>query len=125
MRNVWLAAVVTLVTACAGGGAPDNATVQVSNRRAEQASFSWRSAGLFGNTMFPDTGTDAIAGCAIYVRSFGSGHQEATVSLGEESLELVMDPKPTDELERYVVIDADGSITEVDAAAMPAEPCSP
>ena len=124
MRTLFLVLIVGLVAGCIGGGTPYNAVVQVANERAEQASFSWRSAGLFGNTLLPDTGTDPIAGCAIYIRSFGAGHQEATVSLGDQSLRLTLDPTSTDELQRFVVIDPSGAISEVTQASMPAAPCA-
>ncbi len=109
---------------CTTGGAPHNGFVQVANERPEQASFSWRSAGLLGNMLLPSTGTDPIAGCSVYMRSFGTGEQEVTVTLGDNSWSLAFQPGPTDELWHYVVISGDGTISEVGQANMPSEPCA-
>jgi hypothetical protein len=108
---------------CIGGGSPHNVMLTIANASGDAAMVSWSRPGLLGTPLFPDTGTDRIEACNQYLNGFGAGHNEVSISAGDQTLSLVFNPSSTDQINRYVLIASDGSITEVDQASMPTSGC--
>jgi hypothetical protein len=106
-----------------GGGPPTNMTVRIANERAQTAEMAWQSGGLFGTSLLASTGTDQIAGCSIYTRSFDSRSTTVTISVADLSLRVNLGSTPDFGAERDFLIGLQ-DISEIDPAALPANPCS-
>jgi hypothetical protein len=120
---VSAALLASVTSGCIGGGSPHNVLLTVANERGEAATVSWASPGLLGTPLFPATGTETVQGCNVYRTGFGSGHNEVLIKMGEQTLDLAFDATSTDQLQRYVVIDPSGAISEVDELSMPTTGC--
>jgi hypothetical protein len=120
-----LLATVFLVSGCFGGigGSPSNVVLTIANGSSEPATVLWARPGLLGTPLFPDTGTDTVAGCNVYLNSFGAGDNEVSIKLGDQSLDLVFDATSRDQIARYVAIDPNGAISEVDERSLPTAGC--
>jgi len=106
-----------------GGGSPHNLMFTVANEWGNAATISEVMPGLLGTPVFPSTATYTIEGCNQYLTAFGAGHNEVKVTAGQRQLQLVFDLTSQDQLSRFVVIDPNGAISEVDESAMPTTGC--
>jgi len=95
----------------------------VTNASAIAGEVRWQSPGLLGTDLFPATGTEGVAGCEVYRRGFGEGHHVVRVSAGSNSLVLNLEVTAGDATNWYVVIDASGTITQVDQSSNTERPC--
>jgi len=123
MRILLAATLIRTAYGCGnGGGVPAN-ILEVTNASAITSELSWRSPGLLGNDLLPATGTEAIAGCEVYRRGFGEGHHVVRISANSNSLVLNLQATSSADTNWYVVIDANGTITQVDQSSNTERPC--
>ena len=123
MRILLAATLILTAFGCGnGGGVPVNG-LEVTNASAIAGEVRWRSPGLLGTDLFPSTGTDGFTGCEVYRRGFGEGHHVVLVSAGSNSLVLNLGVTAGSATNWYVVIDANGTITQVDQSSNTERPC--
>jgi hypothetical protein len=122
--RVLLAATLALTAfGCGNGGGTAVNDLEVTNASAITAELSWQSPGLLGTDLFPATGTEAVAGCEVYRRGFGEGHHVVRISADSNSLVLNLEATADSATNWYVVIDANGTITQVDQSSNTERPC--
>lgn len=112
-------AVAGVVAACMQGGPASNGLVEVVNQSQVAGSFGWQSPGVVGGS-----GSEPIPACEIYRRGFAPGHQEITVTSGSESQAFTLEAPSTGQATLVIVIEADGSIVEVQSEAVAPSACA-
>ena len=122
MRILLAAILVLAAFGCENAGTPHN-ILEVTNASAITGEVTWQSPGLLGTDLFPATGTEAIAGCEVYRRGFGEGHNVVRISANSNSLVLNLLATSSTATNWYVVIDANGTITQVDQSSNTERPC--
>ena len=123
MRVLLAAVLVLIAIGCGDGGGTAGNTLEVTNASAITSELSWQSPGVLGNDLLPATGTEAIAGCEVYRRGFGEGHHVVRISADSNSIVLNLQATSDADTNWYVVIDANGTITQVDQSSNTERPC--
>lgn len=113
----------SVASGCIGGGSPGNVMLRIANESGDAATVAWARPGLLGNWLIPSTGTDSVEACNAYLNGFGVGHNEVTITTSHDTLNLVFNASSRDQDRRYVVIDPNGAISEVDEPSMPVTGC--
>jgi len=108
---------------CDGGGSPRAAMINVVNGTHSDATIAWQSDGPLGLPFFGSSGTDPIAGCGSYGRSFGPGRTSVAISENGRSLTVVMEGSDENPVAKAVLISGNGEVVEVEPGALPSVPC--
>ena len=123
MRVLLAATLILTAFGCGNGAGTPGNILEVTNASAITGELSWQSPGLLGTDLFPATGTDALAGCEVYHRGFHEGHHVVRISAGSNSLVLNLEATSNTARNWYVVIDANGTVTQVDQSSNTERPC--
>lgn len=96
-----------LILGCQGPVAPGNGFVAVTNLGRENVSFRWQQSGLFGRS-----GEEPVEPCREYLRGFGDGRFDITVTSNSASRTFILDAPAQGSRSMGIVISSDGSIEE-------------
>lgn len=114
--------VLGTLVACSGSHPSSyGVTVTVINRASHQISFTWRSPGPLGDRFLEQAGLNQW-GRAEYITVFEPGVHTIAIDTGAMNRTFDLAAPSDSKTALHVVVQQDGTISEVDSASLPPSP---